>query len=610
MMAFLILSSWPSLAASAKGGTQEPGAEAKVKADDAEGWIARVKEARARGDLEEADRLLLYALEEAEMSYSPLTILQACNGLLEYASARLLTAQGDRVALLAQQTVSSVKDKPLQWNTWINLSGYYLSVYDFPSSREMAYNALFLSESLDDDQSRAYSHLAIGKALEGSNQKIEAFRNYQSAMTISQSLNDRSLIMKCYDYLSRFYNMSKLPAKAIEYKLKEMEWIREQLPVDSMTLAYRMLDLEAISFNAEQKLNIRAMKRIIGYAERHGNEELLNSALALFRSQLIGAGDIATLYSFYHDEHPEYLDALAVQDTLTYLRLRAFFAEHLKDYVEADAYYSRAEVGIRALTNKVMQSHFFMRYAEYLARRERMGEAIEMAGLALAYARSASSLDYALRSFQLLERLSAQGGDYPRAFEYAVSVRELTDSLREIARTEDLLAIEISNAERIREMEEKKEAAEMHRRHNIQYTFIVIAILTLFVVLVMLGSFRVPRWTIQALGFFAFIFLFEFIILIADTEIHHATHGEPWKVMAIKIMLIAILLPLHHWIEKRVVSYLLRRKLVNLQGVSIGRTVAAIWGSIFNHDGDARSHKPRSHENATDDEPLARASDR
>jgi hypothetical protein len=40
-------------------------------------------------------------------------------------------------------------------------------------------------------------------------------------------------------------------------------------------------------------------------------------------------------------------------------------------------------------------------------------------------------------------------------------------------------------------------------------------------------------------------------------------------VLSIKIVLIGILLPLHHWVEKRVVAYLLRPSLVNISQLPI-----------------------------------------
>jgi len=56
--------------------------------------------------------------------------------------------------------------------------------------------------------------------------------------------------------------------------------------------------------------------------------------------------------------------------------------------------------------------------------------------------------------------------------------------------------------------------------------------------------------------------LFEFIILLADNRIHEWTHGEPWKVMSFKIILVAMLFPLHHWLEHKVIHYLLTRDML------------------------------------------------
>lgn len=48
--------------------------------------------------------------------------------------------------------------------------------------------------------------------------------------------------------------------------------------------------------------------------------------------------------------------------------------------------------------------------------------------------------------------------------------------------------------------------------------------------------------------------------------IHDLTHGEPWKVLAIKIGLIAILSPLHHKLEEKVIHYLTTKELVRIKG--------------------------------------------
>jgi hypothetical protein len=58
------------------------------------------------------------------------------------------------------------------------------------------------------------------------------------------------------------------------------------------------------------------------------------------------------------------------------------------------------------------------------------------------------------------------------------------------------------------------------------------------------------------IGFFAFLMFFEFIFLIFKKNIYAFTHGEPWMDLLFMIGLAAILLPLHHWLEHKVLHYL------------------------------------------------------
>ncbi|HYD21133.1 MAG TPA: hypothetical protein VEB40_06650, partial [Flavipsychrobacter sp.] len=119
------------------------------------------------------------------------------------------------------------------------------------------------------------------------------------------------------------------------------------------------------------------------------------------------------------------------------------------------------------------------------------------------------------------------------------------------------------------------------RRYNIQYMGISIVIVLSFIVLAILGSFKVHRVVVKALGFFSFIFFFEFIIMFADHEIHHFTHGEPWKFMLFKIMLIAILLPLHHWLEEKVIHYLVSHRMVDASRMSFSSFFRNLKNNIF-----------------------------
>jgi hypothetical protein len=85
-------------------------------------------------------------------------------------------------------------------------------------------------------------------------------------------------------------------------------------------------------------------------------------------------------------------------------------------------------------------------------------------------------------------------------------------------------------------------------------------------VLVMMGWFKVSATTIKAIGFFSFLIFFEFIFLVFKKNIYGLTHGEPLYDLAFMIGLAAILVPLHHWLEHKVIHFLTSHHMLKLRG--------------------------------------------
>jgi hypothetical protein len=59
--------------------------------------------------------------------------------------------------------------------------------------------------------------------------------------------------------------------------------------------------------------------------------------------------------------------------------------------------------------------------------------------------------------------------------------------------------------------------------------------------------------------------------MLLDTYIHHITHGEPLKIWLIKIGLLSMLLPLHHYLEEKMIHYLLSKHLIESKSFSFLR---------------------------------------
>jgi len=160
----------------------------------------------------------------------------------------------------------------------------------------------------------------------------------------------------------------------------------------------------------------------------------------------------------------------------------------------------------------------------------------------------------------VLSTLYGQIGDYQKAFYYSRQGALLKDSLQKLASQKDIALIELGNEEKRHEKELQAIAAQKLVKRNLQYMAITVFITVIFFFLIVLGMFPISKVTIKLLGYFAFISLFEFIVLLIDPFLHDLTHGQPLQIWLIKIVLIALLVPLQHFLEHKTISYLHSRK--------------------------------------------------
>jgi hypothetical protein len=188
--------------------------------------------------------------------------------------------------------------------------------------------------------------------------------------------------------------------------------------------------------------------------------------------------------------------------------------------------------------------------------------AIEYYRLSFDISQKASDL-MALKSYtREIKGLYEQSGNYEQAYAFSLLYDRYKDSVDILGREKDLALLEIENVAKQQQRETEVAQDQQRRKYNLQYMLITLIVAAVFLLLIMVGMFKVSEFTIRVMGFFSLIFLFEFIILVLDNRIHHLTHGEPWKVWLIKIAIISFLLPLHHILEKRLIKYLLSRHLI------------------------------------------------
>lgn len=440
------------------------------------------------------------------------------------------------------------------------LSAIYLMIPDNEKALSYVTQAFSLISTLSDDSLRAESHNTFGRVYIAKNENILALRNFLNALRIAEEIKNESLIRTCYLNLSTFYSSIEDYEKAI----------------DNMKKAYKKLEMSSDRNVPYQKViytntigNLFASKKNYDIAISYF-EKSIRMADSLKFSTLKVPGYVSLLNQYLRIDEPqkalEYLNSPSGEDLKKYLTNfgmapvidQAYGVVYTKlgRYDSARGYLEKARPMFENNTNGNSKVGFYGQMAEFYRKSGDKKKAIDYYLQVKEMSEKNGLLENVKSASKYLDSLYTETGNMPMAGTYKAIYYQFKDSIERLKRDKELTQVEADDEEQ-RQLKLEKEALELKkRRNNIQYLGIVIGIIGLFVALVILGMFKVSTGLIKAISFFVFLMLFEFIFLVFKKNIYSLTHGEPWKDLAFMIALAALLVPLHHWLEHKVLHYL------------------------------------------------------
>jgi tetratricopeptide (TPR) repeat protein len=443
------------------------------------------------------------------------------------------------------------------------------------SDKALNYNnqALSIASGSNSDSLKVLAYSSMGRTYQFRNEKLLAFRNYLEALDVAE-LSKKDVHLKfVYSSLVEFYTNLEEYDKAIDYQMKITAIDEKNHDRYSLLDDYNSTGV-LFSKKKQIDLALTMFERSIVLCDSlqfptYKLDPNLSIANVYFENDQVAKG------MEYLSNHPE------IMDYFNKAGMGFFFDEgygtiytDLGKYDSALYYLKKAEPQIEQKASAFRKQNFYRKFGEYYKARKDYKNAITYYLKARDIGSTIKDMDDLQNSAKNLDTLYGLIGDYKTAYSYNIEYNLYKDSIKTLSRETDLLKMEVENDNKRRDRLAKEEEEDTLRRHNIQYMGLTAGLAGLFILLVMLGFFVVHPRTIRAVGFFSFIFLFEFIILIADKQIHEWTHGEPWKILIIKIFLAAVLLPLHHWLEHKVIHYLTSRKKIVAPGIPL-------WGKVF-----------------------------
>ena len=441
-----------------------------------------------------------------------------------------------------------------------NIAGLYTNDGKLDEALNYANLGLATAMNSGNDSVKILCSIELGSVYLAKSDILLAYKNYTSAYDMATEAENIYLQSKALHTIASLYKKLGQPDLAKEYFLRSLELNRKFNNGYGLMEDYLMLG--KLSMNPQ-----------VG-------SDYLNRAFHLADSlhepfTKLEAQKILFIFKLLNQE---------IEENLVYLQketeLRTYYENSGPDFIDwiigeiyyyggkpdsGLAYFKKAESSFDKGYDFAIKKSFFSELAEAYKEVNNLPKAIVYYKKIIDLSLQSSDLINVKKYSNELKNLYAEEGDYKQAFFYNTQYDLYSDSLDLQAKEKDLALLEIENENKNRLRQEEIAKAEELRSNNLQYMGITIVVASAFIIMMLTGMFRVSKFTIRIMGFFSMIFLFEFIILFLDTWIHNITHGKPLWVWGIKIGVISCLFPIHHYVENRIIEYLLSRKLINVR---------------------------------------------
>jgi len=407
-----------------------------------------------------------------------------------------------------------------------------------------------LIPSIKNDSLEVVLYIELGDCFAGIGEPVAAYTQYNRSYAISYSEKNYKLQSLC---LRRFASLYKSlgdagQAKKILEKSLELDQSHNNLPgqIEDLYDLARLTD------------EILYLEKGLTLAATSTNERLKIYGKIIYLSHLI--------VNLQDSEHAlKYLEQN--QDLKYYYENQGMPAytigniyKYSKQYDSALHYYSMTKAVLHRYEETV-QYNFLLMMAEAYEGNGNKDSALIYAENAYSLSKISATTEFNASITDMISRLYATNENLAKAYEF---LRYSADYTAATKRTIDQRKLSLLAVAREREITEQDMAEAVTKKRNekqAQYLLITIGTAVLFIILIVLGMFPISKTTIRMLNFVAFICLFEFIILLIDGWLHDLTHGAPLYIWLAKIIIIALLLPLHHTLEHVAIKFLSSQKL-------------------------------------------------
>ncbi|HUS03893.1 MAG TPA: tetratricopeptide repeat protein [Chitinophagaceae bacterium] len=385
--------------------------------------------------------------------------------------------------------------------------------WDTDSCLKWDNEALKLARKINFTIGEAKSLNQFGNDLLGSANYSKALEYYLQALKINERISDLADIAVNYSNISLVYIAEQDYKTALVYMFKAVE-IRKKFNDNRLRIQYANIGM------AYEKMN------------------QLDSALVYYQMSYAIFNSISDKFQL-----PDVLNGLGnVHSRLGNIELAfTFYRMGVAAADPGSIYFAQSYYGLANLFKQTGRMDSCLFYAKNAL--ETSGKKPEMVATA------------ALLLSELYE-----GKDDKQSFYYYKLAIKTRDSIYNTEKQLQIKNLTYNEQERQKELANLALKNKEERKQNIQYAAIAIALITFVILFLLLSrSIIVKTKFIEFFGVLGLLAVFEFINLFIHPYLSHATNDSPVLMLAVLIAIGALLIPLHHKLEKWITKIMVEK---------------------------------------------------
>jgi hypothetical protein len=310
----------------------------------------------------------------------------------------------------------------------------------------------------------------------------------------------------------------------------------------------------SLSLNYEDMANyskaIKLMSSSIEYASKSNFRELATLGYTFMGELYLNTNKVDSALMFSQRAY-ELIMRIGYRDYLgPLLQQLGTIHQRLGNSSLAISYYNLAiQEGYRIKSPKFINTSYTA-MAHYFYDINRIDSAIYYSGKAIAIVQNTAFTNYSLSPAKLLLDIYRKI-NIDSAYKYSEIYRIANDSLFNARSVQQNQLLAFEENVRQQQLTEEKLKTEEQRRQNIQYALIAVGLITFIILFLLLSrSFITNTKVIEFFGVIALLIVFEFLNLLLHPFLERETHHSPVMMLLALVCIAALLVPLHHRLEK------------------------------------------------------------